>query len=105
VAASRVERLLSPLAHEGRVSIMQALWRGSLSASELAGATGYRGGALYHHLRELDHAAYVASEGGSYRLTDWGRQLLLTAACLAEQLVVDDGERGLTFRGDWTPGG
>ncbi len=102
--AANVERMLSPLAQEGRVRIMQALWRGPLTASGLSEATGFRGGALYHHLKELKYAAYVADEDGSYRLTDLGHQLLLTVTCIASKAIEDRGEEGLAVATDWGKG-
>ena len=101
-SAVSIERLLSPLAHEGRVRIMQALYRGRHSASELGEATGFRGGGLYHHLRELRYAAYVTEDGGRYSLTELGRQLLITVALIADEVVVDRAEEGLAAGADWT---
>ena len=93
--ADHVERLLSPLAHEGRVRIMQGLYHRALSPGELSEAVGLRGGGLYHHLRELKYAAYVAEEEGKYALTNLGRQMLVTVTVIASQAVADKGEQGL----------
>ena len=101
MSAAAVERLLAPLAHEGRVRIMQVLFRNPLSASELSEATGFRGGGLYHHLRELAHADYVASQGGRYRLTDLGRELLVTVLSMTNEVIEDRGERGLGVGARW----
>ncbi len=98
---ANVERVLSPLAHEGRIKIMQALCPGPLSASELSDATGLRGGALYHHLKELKYAAYVGDQDGRYRLTPLGQQLLLMVTYVASQLVVDEAEKGLAIASTW----
>jgi len=94
-APAKVERLVSPFAHEGRVTILQALYGGPLTSSQLCEATGFQGGRLYHHLRELKYAAYVSDEGGRYGLTQLGRELLITFALIAEQAIVDRGEEGL----------
>lgn len=102
--AEAVERLLSPLAHAGRVRIMQALADGPLSPSQLSADTGFQGGALYHHLRELQYAAYVAKEHGRYRLTQLGTQLLVTMTCLAGEVIEDRGEQGLAVGSDWQEG-
>ncbi len=99
-----VERMLSPLAHEGRIRIMQAMYERAVSPTELTDATGFRGGGLYHHLRELRYASYVKEERGRYELTPLGRQLLLTVTCLAAQVVKDEGEEGLAVGSGWDGG-
>lgn len=101
MSAAAVERLLSPLAHEGRVRIMQALFDGPLGASQLADATGFHGGGLYHHLRELEYADYIASEDGGYRLTNLGCELLVTVLTMATMAIEDRGERGLGVSAMW----
>ena len=101
MSSSAVERLLAPLAHEGRVRIMQALFGDPLSPSELSKATGFQGGGLYHHLRELEHADYIASEGGKYRLTNLGCELLVTVLSMANAVIEDRGERGLGVGAQW----
>jgi len=98
---AKVERMLSPLAHEGRIKIMQAMYLGPLTPSELTEATGFRGGGLYHHLKELRYAEYVVAEDGRYRLTPLGRQLLLTVTCIASRAIQDRGEEGLAAASSW----
>jgi DNA-binding transcriptional ArsR family regulator len=93
--AASVERMLSPLAHEARIRIMQTLHDGPKASGELAEATGLRGGNLYYHLKELVHAAYVAERKGSYDLTGLGCQMLLTVTAIAANVVKDRGEEGL----------
>ena len=95
IPSEKVERLLSPLAHEGRIEIMKALVSGSAGATVLARRTGFRGGALYHHLRELQYAGYVEQSNRRYGLTKLGRQLLLTMLCLADKVVQDRPRDGL----------
>ena len=90
-----IERLLTPLAHASRIRIMQALYDAPLTATQLSEAVGARGGSLYHHLRDLKYAAYLADGGGQYALTDLGRQMLVTAALIANQTIVDHGKEGL----------
>jgi len=90
-----VERLLAPLAHAGRMRIMQSLYDSDLAAGELSEAVGLTGGGLYHHLRELRHAAYVTDRDGRYALTNLGRQLLITMTVIASRVIVDRGEQGL----------
>ena len=94
-SAASIERLLAPLAHESRVRLMQAMYDGPKSSSELSQATGLTGGNLYYHLKELIHAAYVADKDGAYDMTDLGFQLLLTLAGVAHHVVADRGEEGL----------
>jgi DNA-binding HxlR family transcriptional regulator len=92
---AKVERMLSPLAHEGRISLMGAMFRSPKTSSELSEKTGLRGGNLYYHLKELIHAGYVQDIDNAYALTDLGRQLLLTLTSIASQAVKDRGEQGL----------
>ena len=101
VPPANVERLVSPLSHEGRIKIMQALYGGSLTPSELTARTGFQGGGLYHHLRELKYASYLCEDGGRYALTQLGRQLLITVALIAKEVIVDRGEEGLAAGTGW----
>jgi len=94
-AAAKVECLLTPLAHEARVRLMQALYDGPRGASELTAATDLRGGNLYHHLKELIHADCVCEQDGGYALTNTGRYLLITMEGLAGQFIEDRDEEGL----------
>ncbi|MCE5238465.1 MAG: winged helix-turn-helix domain-containing protein [Armatimonadia bacterium] len=96
---ARLERLLSPLAHEARVRILQALHERPRSASELGEAVGMRGGSLYYHLKELQYANYIRGDGTGYALTDLGRQLFLTLSYVALQVVRDRGQEGLAVGG------
>ncbi len=100
-APVRTERLLSPLAHESRIRMMQALYEGARSSSELAEATGLRGGNLYYHLKELVRAGYVREDEGAYLLTALGRQLLITFTTIALYVVKDSEDEGLIVDGDW----
>ena len=93
--AASVERMLSPLAHEARIRIMQALYVGPKSSSELSEATALKGGNLYYHLKELAHAAYLTEKDGAYELTQLGCQMLITVATIADKVVADRGEQGL----------
>lgn len=98
--AAKVERLLSPLAHESRFMLLQALLRGPYSASELSAATGLKGGNLYHHLRDL-LGAYVEESDRGYALTDFGRQLMITIAEIAKKVVQDRNTEGLVVGKKW----
>ena len=99
--AAKIDHLLSPMAHEGRIRIMQALYEGPMTPTALTEATGFQGGGLYHHLRELKYAAYVTDEKGQYSLTHLGRQLLITMSLIADQVVEDRGEEGLAAGNQW----
>lgn len=92
---SAIERMLSPLAHEARVRLMQTMHDGAKSATQLSEATGLRGGNLYYHLKELLHASYVKEAEGGYDLTPLGCQMLLTVAAIASKVVEDRGDQGL----------
>lgn len=100
-SAAKVERLLSPLAHEARVRLMQALYDGPLGSSELTAATSLRGGNLYHHLKELIRAGYVSEREGGYAMTNVGRQLLVTMACMASLIIEDKDDQGLVVGSRW----
>jgi len=93
--ASKIERLLSPIAHEARIRIMQAMYDRPKTSGELSAATGLKGGNLYYHLKELIHGAYVTERGKGYDLTGLGCQMLVTVSMIAEQVVRDRGEAGL----------
>jgi len=103
-AAASVERILSPLAHEARVRIMQAMYDAPKSSGELSEATGLRGGNLHYHLKELIHAAYVSETRGVYDLTPLGCQMLMTVTMLAHGIVKDRGEEGLLIVSNWDEG-
>jgi len=100
-SAAKVERLLSPLAHEARVRLMQALYDGPLGSSELTAATSLRGGNLYHHLKELIRAGYVSERDGGYAMTNVGRQLLVTMTCMAGIIIEDRDDEGLVAGSNW----
>jgi DNA-binding transcriptional ArsR family regulator len=97
--AANVERLLSPLAHEARIRILQAIFPAPRSSGELSDLTGLRGGNLYYHLRELIHAEYVTEREGAYDLTGLGLQMLITVTTVASKVVEDRGEEGLLVSG------
>jgi len=103
IIAAKVERLLSPLAHESRFMLLQALQRGPRTASELAAATGLKGGNLYHHLRDL-LGAYVEESDKGYALTDLGRKLIVTLAQIAKRVVQDRNTEGLVVGSTWQTG-
>jgi DNA-binding HxlR family transcriptional regulator len=92
-SATSVERLLSPLAHEARVRIMQAMYDGPKSPDDLSEATGLRSGSLFEHLKELLDATYVSKQGGAYDLTPLGCQMLVMVAVCAD-VVVREREEG-----------
>jgi len=91
-SAGSIERLLSPLAHESRVRIMQAMHEGPKSPEELSAATGLKGGGLFEHLKELLDATYVVKRGGGYDLTPLGCQVLVTVAVFADLVARERNE-------------
>ncbi|MEW6751621.1 MAG: winged helix-turn-helix domain-containing protein [Candidatus Latescibacterota bacterium] len=93
--AASVKRLLSPLAHEGRIRLMQAMHDGPKGSGQLSELTGLKGGNLYYHLKELLHGGYVRDEGGLYDLTLFGCQMLATVVSIADTVVQDRGPEGL----------
>jgi len=97
--AANIELMLSSLAHEARIRLMQVLYDGPLATSDLTEQTGLKGGTLHYHLKELIYAHYVTQRDGRYRLTHRGYQMLITVACLAKQMVRDAGEEGLVVSG------
>jgi DNA-binding transcriptional ArsR family regulator len=99
--ASHVERILSPLAHEARIRLLQILYSGPKSSSELSELTGLKGGNLHYHLKELMYADYVREKERQYSLTRLGIQLLITTTCIAHLNVKDMGEDGLEISGGW----
>ncbi|MBM3498773.1 MAG: winged helix-turn-helix transcriptional regulator [Armatimonadetes bacterium] len=101
--AAHVELILSSLAHEGRIRLLQTLFTGPRTSRQLTEATSLRGGNLHYHLKELMHAHYVEQRDGLYRLTERGAQMLITVACLAHICVEDQGKRGLVVSG-WRRG-
>jgi len=105
VPASYVERMLSPLAHEARVRVLEVLYAGPRSSAELSALTDLRGGNLHYHLKELMYAHYVEQREGRYRITNLGAQMLVTVTSLAALRVQDRGEEGLEIDGSWGEGG
>jgi predicted transcriptional regulator len=103
--AAHIERLLAPLAHEGRLGLMQVLYGGRRTSGQLTEATGLRGGNLHYHLKELLHAHYVEQQDGGYGLTGLGTQMLLTVAAIASLYVKDRGDEGLEVLGGWSNDG
>jgi DNA-binding transcriptional ArsR family regulator len=97
--AASVELMLSSLAHEARIRLLQLLYSGPKPSSELSAETGMKGGNLHYHLKELAYAHYVEQRDGLYRLTERGAQMLITVTCLARTMVEDQGERGLVVSG------
>ena len=94
-SGAQVERLLSPLAHEARIRIMQTMHDGAKTSGEISEATRLKGGNLYYHLKELLHASYVRETEGGYDLTGLGCRMLLTVVTIAEDVIEDRGEQGL----------
>lgn len=86
---AKVERLLAPLAHEGRVKMLQALYDGAKTANQLAGISGLKGGNLYYHLKELLYTEYIEEKNGTYDLTSFGCKMLITMSLVADEHIKD----------------
>ncbi|HNT29485.1 MAG TPA: winged helix-turn-helix domain-containing protein [bacterium] len=94
------ELLLSSAAHRQRLEMLKALMHTrTATATSLAGATGMEGGALYYHLRELEHAGLVEQKSRSYQITALGQQFVLTLGGLLHTLTF--GPQGKLVSTDW----
>ena len=83
--AKNIARFLSPFSSEQRIAILRALYEGFIegkTVSELVEETGFEGGQLYHHLRELERANYIETkeERGRYFISVMGHIALLTVS-------------------------
>lgn len=73
-------RVLSVLASDIRLRLLQVLWEGEKTTQELIASAGISGGTLYHHLRELYSLRWVdAPQRNRYVLTPQGRFALIGA--------------------------
>ena len=97
---AKVERMLSPLAHESRIRLLQAMRESSCSSADLSKATGLKGGNLHHHLKELIYSGYVRDKGRAYDISSLGLQLLCTLTWMADHIVHDRGDDLVTV-GSW----
>jgi DNA-binding transcriptional ArsR family regulator len=91
IAPKEITRFLSPFSSEQRITILRSLFEGFLqgkTVSELVEETGFEGGQLYHHLRELERANYVETkeERGRYFISVIGHIALLTVSHMAMAL-------------------
>lgn len=91
IAPKEITRFLSPFSSEQRITILRSLFEGFLqgkTVSELVEETGFEGGQLYHHLRELERANYVKTkkERGRYFISVMGHIALLTVSHMAMYL-------------------
>ena len=90
-SSKEISKLLSPFSSEQRISILGYLYKGfteGKTVSELVKETGYEGGQLYHHLRELERVGYLETkeERGRYFISAMGRIALLTVSHMASAL-------------------
>ena len=91
LSPKEIARFLSPFSSEQRLIILRSLHEGFLqgkTVSELVEETGFEGGQLYHHLRELERADYVETkkERGRYFISVMGHIALLTVSHMAAVL-------------------
>jgi hypothetical protein len=101
VPAASIERLLSPLAHEARIRLMQAMYDGPKTSGQLSEATGMKGGNLHYHLKELIFGGYIENQQEGYELTPFGCMMLVTMSMIAEENVKDRGDEGLGVISTW----
>lgn len=72
--AREASRVLSVLASDVRLRLLQFLWHGERTTQELIAGVGVTGGTLYHHMRELYSLRWVdAPQRNRYTLTPQGR--------------------------------
>ena len=88
ISPKNITKFLSPFSSEQRIAILRSLYEGILqgkTVSELVEETGFEGGQLYHHLRELERANYVETkkERGRYFISVMGHIALLTVSHMA----------------------
>lgn len=85
--ARKIARVLSALGSDARLRLLEMLWTGERTASELAEAAGLGAGSLYHHIRELLALGWVESpERTRYAITPAGRKALVLAWALSAAL-------------------
>jgi predicted transcriptional regulator len=73
-----LSRIIEPLSHPVRFSMIKALSRGGMSYKELSTLTGYKGGHLLFHVTRLIEAELVAKDAtsGQYLITEKGFGLI-----------------------------
>lgn len=96
-----VARMLAPLAHEGRIKLMQAMYNSPKSSGDLTHITGLKGGNLYYHLKELIRSNYVCERDDGYDLTGLGAQMLMTFAGIAGRAIRYSGNEGQVAAPDY----
>lgn len=96
-----VERMLAPLANEGRIRLMQAIYNSPKSSGDLTRITGLKGGNLYYHLKELIRADYVCERDGVYDLTGLGAQMLMTVVGIAGRVIPRTTREGQAVTSDY----
>lgn len=83
VDPAELVRILTIMASEPRMRIMQALLTEEKSAADVGAAIGLEGGPLYHHLAELQKADIIKQPGrGRYALTNSGTDLFYYLAAV-----------------------
>jgi len=73
-----LSRIIEPLSHPVRFSMIKALSRGGMSYKELSTLTGYKGGHLLFHVTRLIEAELVVKDAtsGQYLITEKGFGLM-----------------------------
>lgn len=91
IPPQEITKFLSPFSSEQRMIILRSLYEDLLegkTVSDLVEETGFEGGQLYHHLKELERANYVETreERGRYFISVMGHIALLTVSHMAMAL-------------------
>lgn len=96
-----VSRMLTPLSHPARVSILMKLEQGGLGFSEISRELDLRTGHLQFHLRALEDAGYVRQEhrGGQYVISLQGMTAISGLRAFMNDLVRTDGHHGVQPHG------
>ena len=102
-----VSRLLTPLSHPVRVSILMKLEQGGLGFSEISRELDLRTGHLQFHLRALENVGYVRQErrGGQYVISLQGMTALSGLRALMTDLVMKGGNGCDNVQGAEAAGG
>lgn len=89
-----VSRMLTPLSHPTRVSILMKLEQGGMGFTELSRELDLRTGHLQFHLRALENVGYIRQErrGGHYVISLQGMTALSGLRELMTDLVTKSGD-------------
>lgn len=96
-----VSKMLAPLSHPARVSILMALEQGSRGFTEISRELDLRTGHLQFHLRALEDVGYVRQErrGGQYAISLQGMAAVGGLRTFMTDLVVTNEHRSAQANG------